>query len=64
MQNQTKFIKIVDHLDLLIAKSLTEKDIEAWIVRKPQKKTVQAQRNEGWGFLAAGDFALVCLQSI
>jgi len=31
VQNQTKFIKIGDRLDLLIAQIVTEKDKEAWL---------------------------------
>jgi len=48
--------------EALIAKNMTEKNIEAWIVRKPTKRpcneagqAVHAMRYEWWGFLAAGD---------
>ena len=40
------FCKNITVKEGLIAKSVTEKNNEAWIVRKPQKKTVQAMRNE------------------
>jgi hypothetical protein len=39
----------------LIAKSVTEKNNRRVDCAEADKKTVQAQRNEGRGFLAAGD---------
>jgi hypothetical protein len=42
----------------LIAKSVTEKNNRRVDCAEADKKTVQAQRNEGRGFLAAGDVAL------
>ena len=39
----------------LIAKSVTEKNNSRVDCAEADKKTVQAQRNEGRGFLAAGD---------
>jgi hypothetical protein len=41
-----------------IAKSVTEKNNRRVDCAEADKKTVQAQRYEGRGFLAAGDFAL------
>jgi hypothetical protein len=43
---------------LLFAKSVTEKNNSRVDCAEADKKTVQAQRYEGRGFLAAGDFAL------
>jgi hypothetical protein len=44
-----------------IAKSVTEKNNRRVDCAEADKKTVQAQRNEGWGFLAAGDLpSYVC----
>ena len=40
----------------LIAKSVTEKNNSRVDCAEADKKTVQAQRNEGRGFLAAGDW--------
>ena len=40
-----------------IAKSVTEKNNSRVDCAEADKKTVQAQRYEGRGFLAAGDFA-------
>jgi len=40
------------------AKSATEKNNSRVDCAEADKKTVQAQRYEGRGFLAAGDFAL------
>jgi hypothetical protein len=40
-----------------IAKSVTEKNNRKVDCAEADKKTVQAMRNEWWGFLAAGDFA-------
>jgi len=42
----------------LIAKSVKEKNNSRVDCAEADKKTVQAQRNEGRGFLPAGDFAL------
>jgi hypothetical protein len=41
---------------LPFAKSVTEKNNSRVDCAEADKKTVQAQRNEGRGFLAAGDF--------
>ena len=43
---------------LPFAKSVTEKNNSRVDCAEADKKTMQAQRNEGRGFLAAGDFAL------
>jgi hypothetical protein len=40
---------------LTYAKSVTEKNNSRVDCAESDKKTVQAQRYEGWGFLAAGD---------
>jgi len=41
----------------LIAKSVTEKKQRSMDCAEADKKTVQAPKYEGWGFLEAGDFA-------
>ncbi|MDD4993617.1 MAG: hypothetical protein PHR83_15435 [Paludibacter sp.] len=39
----------------LIAKNMTEKKQRSVDCAEADKKTMQAQRNEGWGFFVAGD---------
>lgn len=51
------FCKNITVKEGLIAKSVTEKNNSRVDCAEADKKTVQAQRNEGRGFLAAGDFA-------
>jgi len=42
----------------LIAKNVTEKKQRSVDCAEATKKTVQAMRNEWWGFFVAGDIAL------
>ena len=51
------FWKNITVKEVLIAKSVTEKNNIRVDCAEAGKKTVQAQRNEGWGFLPADDFA-------